>query len=122
MAKLTLSLEGVVLRSYPLNKDSMIIGRKTGSDIQLDDAAVSAQHVELCLQPSKYLDNHMDVIIKDLNSTNGTLVNNEKIKEKLLRHGDTIQVGGHRFSFDSEQLANMEQTAIYLPDREDKSK
>ena len=85
------------------------------NDIQLDDAAVSSEHVIFAREPSAYLESHFDYFIEDLNSTNGTLVNDVGITRQMLKHGDVIQVGKHRFLFDSGQ-GDLQETAIYLPD------
>ena len=50
-----------------------------------------------------------------MNSTNGTLVNDVGIDRHLLKHGDVIQVGKHKFLFDSGS-GDLQETAIYLPD------
>ena len=119
MAKLLLKHEGVVLNTFPLDKDTVSVGRKMDNDIQLNDSAVSSKHAQLVCKPSEYLDNHNEVFIEDLGSTNGTQVNGQPINSVvMLRHGDTIQIGNHHFVFDSEQTDSMESTAIYLPDHD----
>lgn len=119
MAKLLLKHEGVILNTFPLNKSVMTIGRKTENDIQLNDSAVSSKHAQLVSKASEYLENHNEVFIEDLGSTNGTQVNGQPINSMImLRHGDDIQIGNHHFVFDSEQSDSMESTAIYLPDHD----
>ena len=115
MGKLLLKHEGVTLSSYKIDKKEMSIGRKSDNDIQLDDASVSSEHARLILKPNEYLDNFYDVYIEDLNSTNGTIINERKILKQMLKHGDIIQIGAHQFTFDSEQDQDLERTAIYLP-------
>ena len=44
MSKLIMTLDGAVVREYPLEKDSISIGRKHGNDIQLNDLTVSGRH------------------------------------------------------------------------------
>lgn len=44
MSKLIMTLDGVVVREYPIDKDSLSIGRKHGNDIQLNDLTVSGRH------------------------------------------------------------------------------
>ena len=117
MAKLILVLDGVNLRDYSLEKDRVSLGRKPENEIQLDDAAVSSLHVVFDRVVSAYLDDHFDYYIEDVNSTNGTTVNSIGIKRQLLKHGDVIEVGKHRFLFDSG-TGELADTAIYLPDSE----
>lgn len=115
MAKLILIHDGVNLRDYLLNKERVMLGRKPGNDIQLDDGALSSEHAVIDRVKSAYLDDHFDFYIEDLKSTNGTLVNKIGIDRHLLKQGDVIQVGKHKLLFDSGQ-GEMEETAIYLPD------
>lgn len=44
MAKLLLCLEGVVLREFPLERDTLCIGRKAQNEIQIDDITISSKH------------------------------------------------------------------------------
>ncbi len=119
MVKLVLTHNGVVLKSFIVDKESMLFGRRGSADVLLDDAVVSGQHARLFRVPSDYLDDYYEFYIEDLGSTNGTVVNGKKIAQPvLLKHGDTIQVGRHKFTFDTGQGINHEQTAIYLPDND----
>ena len=117
MAKLVLTHEGITLRSYPLDKDELSIGRKAENDIQIDDAAMSGQHARIYRSRDSYLDDHEDYFIEDAGSTNGTIVNSAQLTgQHLLKHGDVIRVGQHQFLYDTEQGVDLETTAIYLPD------
>ena len=116
MAKLLLKHEAVTLSSYKLEQDEIGIGRNPENDIQLDDAAVSGKHAKITRQPNEYLEDHFDYTIEDLGSTNGTRVNGKRISRQILKHGDTISIGGHNFVYDSGQIQDMETTAIFLPD------
>ena len=115
MARLVLVHDGVNLRDYKLDKAKVSLGRKPENDIQIDDAAISSQHVLFLREPSEYLDDHFDYYIEDMNSTNGTLVNEVGVDRQLLKHGDVIQVGKHKFLFDSG-TGDLQETAIYLPE------
>ncbi len=120
MSKLVLSVKSVVLETYSLDLDVMVIGRKSSCDITLDDDAVSGEHFLISMVKSDYLENYKDAYIEDLGSTNGTKVNDKVLKEKLhLKHQDRIKVGRHVFTFDTELGRDeLERTAIYLPDTE----
>jgi len=117
VARLLLKYEGVTLSTYPLEGGRISIGRLSGNDIHLDDPAISCQHACIVIEASTYLESIKDIYIEDLDSTNGTQVNDKKIKRVRLKHGDTIQIGKHLFVFDSEQVEDMERTAIYIPDK-----
>jgi len=115
MPKLILTHDGVNLRDYNLDKDEIILGRKPENDIQLDDQAISGQHARFVREPSAYLEDHFDYFVEDLGSTNGTRVNGANVSRQLLKQGDVIQVGKHKFTYDSGQ-GDLDQTAIYIPD------
>ena len=116
MAKLVVKHEGIVLKEFPIDSQSMTIGRNAGNDIQLDDAAVSGKHAKIDIVPNAYLEGHDDIYIEDLNSTNGTMVNNLPVKRHLLKNGDILQIGKHRLGFVSELDHQHDQTAIYIPE------
>jgi hypothetical protein len=71
---------------YSLHGDSVTVGRVPDNDIQLDDFTVSRQHAVLVRQ-------NQDWILRDLGSLNGTYVNNERVDESVVRHGDALQIG-----------------------------
>jgi len=62
------------------------IGREEGNSIQLNDDRISRFHL-------KIQQDHDDVVLTDLGSTNGSRVNNEEVQLRILRHGDLISVG-----------------------------
>lgn len=62
------------------------IGREEGNTIQLNDERVSRFHL-------KIQQDHDDLVLTDLESTNGSRVNNEEVQLKILRQGDVISIG-----------------------------
>jgi len=70
----------------PLRKESLRIGRDSSCDVALDDEAASRVHSEIVRQDDQY-------VLKDLNSTNGTFLNDARITECPLQNGDRISVG-----------------------------
>ncbi len=62
------------------------IGREEGNSIQLNDDRVSRFHIKVQEDDDK-------IVLTDLESTNGTLVNGEDTRIRILRHGDLITVG-----------------------------
>ncbi len=89
-------------RSFQFAQDKVVIGRAENCEIRLADDKASRRHcrVELTRGESGEL-----VIIHDLRSTNGTAVNGEPIRDRVLLSGDRIEVGSTilRFSY-SDQL------------------
>ncbi len=78
---------------YPLFEQTLL-GRSESADITLADDRVSGRHCEVVRAPGSYS-------IKDLGSSNGTLVNAQKISSCELRDGDLVQVGYTVFKFQS---------------------
>ena len=72
------------------------IGREEGNTIQLNDERVSRFHVKIQEDQEK-------IILTDLESTNGTKVNGEEIRLRLLRYGDLVSVGRTLLLFGSEE-------------------
>src|SRR5262245_7438990 len=85
MAKLVVLNAGMTGRSYELT-DKTTIGRVEDNTFQIAEPSVSSHHCEVLLQGS-------DVVVKDLNSTNGTFINNDKILESVLKPGQTLRLG-----------------------------
>lgn len=69
-----------------LNKPLVSIGRKEGNYYVVNHSTVSSSHAEVRFEDGKYF-------IKDLNSSNGTMVNGRKIQEQELKHGDVVSFG-----------------------------
>ena len=92
MAKLILSLDGMVLREYPLTKERTTIGRKPHNDIVIDNLAVSGEHAMIMTILN-------DSFLEDLGSTNGTLVNGVLAKRHVLRNNDLIELGKYKLKF-----------------------
>ncbi|MEJ2344624.1 MAG: FHA domain-containing protein [Gammaproteobacteria bacterium] len=103
IAKLILTLDGAILKEYPVSSDSISIGRKHGNDIQLNDMTVSGRHALI----STLVGN---TYVEDLGSTNGTWLNGKRIRKLLLKHGDIIQVGAHQLTYFCEEKAQYEPT------------
>jgi hypothetical protein len=99
MAKLILSLENKFLNQYPLDKALTTIGRRTTNDIHIDNLAVSGEHAAI----SKI---GKDYYIEDLASTNGTLVNAQRIKKHFLQHADIIELGKYQIKYINEATSS----------------
>lgn len=78
-------------KAFPIN-GTLTIGRSHTNQIVLKDAKVSRQHAEIKRQGTEFL-------LIDLNSSNGTLVNGQKIHEHILNPNDEINVGDFVLQF-----------------------
>ncbi|WP_153111942.1 FHA domain-containing protein [Propionivibrio limicola] len=92
MAKLVLSMDGLVLKEIALDKERMTIGRKPVNDIQIDNLAISGEHAVIVT----ILD---DSFLEDLNSTNGTQVNGQAVKKRQLMHEDVVSLGKYKLKY-----------------------
>ncbi len=97
MSKLILSLDGKTVREYELDKERILIGRKPGNDIQLDNVAVSGDHAVVITILN-------DSFLEDLGSTNGTKVNGKFIKKCFLQRGDVIEIGKYKLNYVREEV------------------
>ena len=71
---------------YKVVAESTVIGRGQNADIQVIDEGISRRHAEIVHEDQQ-------ILIRDLDSTNGTYCNGERIAEHVLSDGDKIQVG-----------------------------
>lgn len=109
-AKLILSMNGAVLREYPLNKERMTIGRKAHNDIVIDNLAVSGEHAAVVTIMH-------DSFLEDLDSTNGLEVNGVPTKKHFLQNNDVIEIGKHKLKYINDQItqttsADFERTMV----------
>jgi pSer/pThr/pTyr-binding forkhead associated (FHA) protein len=115
MAKLILSMDGLVLKEIPLSKERTTIGRKPSNDIQIDNLAVSGEHAVIVTIMS-------DSFLEDLGSTNGTIVNGNPVKKHFLQNNDVIELGKYKLKFLAEpgvqaaaSAADFEKTMVLRP-------
>jgi hypothetical protein len=73
-------------KEWSLDRDAQVIGRLSGSEIEIQDTGASRRHAEIRRKGD-------DFVIVDLGSTNGTLVNDSPIAEYTLQDGDRITIG-----------------------------
>lgn len=92
MPRLILTFNKQVIKEYPFLKDSVTIGRDEDNGIVIDNLAVSSYHAKIDKVG-------FDYIVTDLQSTNGTFVNDQKVVTHKLSHGDNIIIGKHVILF-----------------------
>ena len=85
-ATVSLLLQDGSSRTYLVHEGSNILGRSNDSDFRLPDTGVSRQHAEITW------DGQVAVLV-DLQSTNGTTVNDEPVENWMLADGDVITLG-----------------------------
>ena len=97
MAKLTLSFKGHLLSIHHLEERPAIIGRDPSCQITIDSLAVAPRHAELVPAETGF-------ILLALDSEYPVLLNNERVDQASLNHGDQIQLGKHTLSFSEGSL------------------
>jgi pSer/pThr/pTyr-binding forkhead associated (FHA) protein len=73
-------------RSHPITSEETLIGRSMQSDVKLTDTGASREHATITWEGEHYL-------LEDLQSTNGTKVNDKRIRSVELQSNDRIQIG-----------------------------
>jgi pSer/pThr/pTyr-binding forkhead associated (FHA) protein len=106
MPKMIVSIDDVVIKEVQLTKEKTTLGRRPYNDIVIDNLAVSGEHAAILM-------NGADVVLEDLNSTNGSYVNGKAIKKQALQNGDAIEIGKYKIKFVGDQAAdNFDKTMV----------
>src|SRR5712692_4193300 len=86
MAKLVVLSAGMTGRTHELKVDKTTIGRVEDNSFQIAEPSVSSHHCEVLRRGA-------DVVVRDLDSTNGTFINGEKITESPFKPGQVLRLG-----------------------------
>jgi pSer/pThr/pTyr-binding forkhead associated (FHA) protein len=106
MPKMIVSIDEVVIKEVQLTKDKTTLGRRPYNDIVIDNLAVSGEHAILQMSGG-------DVVLEDLNSTNGTYLNGKAVKKQQLQNGDSIEIGKYKIKFVGDGEAdNFDKTMV----------
>ena len=109
MPKMTLSIDGVVIKEIQLTKERTTLGRRPYNDIVIDNLAVSGEHSAITLQGN-------EVFIKDLGSTNGTYIDGKAVKKHQLQNKEVVEIGKYRIQFFADRPdQNYEKTMVVRP-------
>ena len=87
---------GAAGTEFDLEEPKISLGRGPGVDLAFEDSAMSREHAVLEFAEGGFR-------IRDVGSTNGTLLNGDEVKSKGLTHGDRLQLGEHVFQFILEE-------------------
>jgi len=96
MAKLVILNQGMTGRAFELNVDRTTVGRVEDNTFQITDPSVSSHHAEILLRGT-------EILVRDLNSTNGTFLNGDRITEAVLKPGQVIRFGQVELKIDDGQ-------------------
>src|SRR5579885_3668626 len=113
--RITVKYNESVVKEIELTGQELTIGRKADNDLVLEDGSVSSRHARLVKIQSVFF-------LEDLQSTNGTFVNEKRIDRQQLKDGDIAVIGKHRLVFRDEtaevshgkrsEVANGDRTVI----------
>lgn len=98
MAKLVIQNQGMIGRACELHTDRTTIGRVEDNTFQIADASVSSHHCEVHLRGD-------EIFIRDLNSTNGTFINDARVTESVLKPGQILKLGQVELKLEAEGAA-----------------
>jgi pSer/pThr/pTyr-binding forkhead associated (FHA) protein len=98
MAKLVLLSAGMTGRTHELKVDKTTIGRVEDNTFQISEPSVSSHHCEILLRGT-------DVVVRDLNSTNGTYINGEKVAESIIKPGQVLRLGQIEMRLETDSMA-----------------
>lgn len=101
------SVAGIKL---PIDKLVFHIGRGTENDISIDDELVSKRHAVIEAVANGESKDVYNYYIKDLESTNSTFVNDQKIKLHKLENEDIIAIGLNNFQFVDDANDDLDET------------
>lgn len=98
MPRLVLKFESAPLKEVPLGTRPVTIGRAPDNDIPIDNLAVSNYHARVYLEAGS-------LVVEDLNSLNGSFLNDIRVERAMLKDGDTILIGKHHIIVDQSHDA-----------------
>lgn len=94
MARLVVITKGLAALPYDLNEKWITIGRADGNLFQISDPSVSGRHCEVRLTGG-------ELLVRDLQSTNGTFVQGKNITEATMQPGQTLRLGDVELRFET---------------------
>jgi pSer/pThr/pTyr-binding forkhead associated (FHA) protein len=97
---------------YPLDKNEIFIGRDLANDISINDPEVSRRHARIFLQGNNF-------VLEDLGSTNGTMVNGQRLMGPyMLRPGELVVLGEQVSLLFESAVPDSDATVAAVPRRE----
>ena len=109
MASIIQLVDGVVANRFEINESGLAFGRISTNQVVIDDLAVSSEHAQINILKDEQ--GVLKYVLQDLNSTNGSYINEQKIdQQQLLRHKDVLRIGWNNFTFINEEEVDLEKT------------
>lgn len=110
MAMLVQLVDGVGSTKFPLAKPVFTIGRAPDNDLYIEDGLVSGHHAVIEREAGPESDAPDRHVLRDLDSTNRSFVNDVPVTRQPLKHQDVLRFGLHSFLFIDESALDIERT------------
>jgi pSer/pThr/pTyr-binding forkhead associated (FHA) protein len=78
---------------HPLQPPGLVIGRGSEADLRINDPGISRRHAQIRVNPAGP---SLQIDIVDLGSTNGIVVNGQRVRQAVLQEGSRIEIGSTR--------------------------
>jgi pSer/pThr/pTyr-binding forkhead associated (FHA) protein len=114
MAVLNLLVDDVVVKSFPLEKSGVTIGRSPDCDIQIEESSVSSKHARIEMIPNPVVAVLTDIFIEDLGSMNGIFVNDEQVSRHIIQNKDRIRIAFTEFMLVTDVTGNLARTTVMI--------
>src|SRR6266568_1620623 len=98
MPKLSLMFGDKIVKEVPVGNRPVTIGRSPDNDLPVDNLAVSNHHAKVYFEAGR-------MVVEDLDSLNGTFVNDLRVERATLHDGDNIHIGKHKIKVDTSSDA-----------------
>jgi len=98
MPKLFLKFNEAVLKEIAMEGPQLTIGRKPDNDVVIDNPAVSGHHARIVQEQGAFF-------LEDLDSTNGSFVNDAQVHKQQLKNTDRVAIGKHVLVFQEDAPA-----------------
>jgi pSer/pThr/pTyr-binding forkhead associated (FHA) protein len=106
MPRLVVLSEGLTGRTHELKAERTTIGRLEDNTFQVPDSSVSSHHCEILLKGN-------EVTVRDLGSTNGSFINNERITDAVLRPSQILRLGQVEIRLEGDAPAGPQQKRVF---------
>ncbi len=106
MPRLVVLSEGLTGRTHELKAELTTIGRLEDNSFQVPDPSVSSHHCEVALKGN-------DLLVRDLGSTNGSFISNERITEAVLKPSQILRLGQIEIRFEGDAPAAAQAKRVF---------
>ncbi|MGH7884773.1 MAG: FHA domain-containing protein [Thermodesulfobacteriota bacterium] len=106
---INVSLDSKLIERVKLDKDKISIGRDSENDIYINNLAISRYHARILSENDR-------VFLEDLESSNGTYLNGQKITRAQLTEFDTVLIGKYKINIENKNGVDNKQQSGYLQD------